>query len=185
MQGDGLPGALRRQDPVPCPALVTLDGILPRPLLVKEARCRKRHRAFFVGSWHGKCEMKSSTATNCETCVARSLAPEDLRCGDFVGVLREIAEYPSFLWCGDSQMLAPDEPVRIEWRADDGGTPLKVKAICLPFVFVKAPCGRHRTLDVRQCQLVRLETDYARLAWKWLKRQKTPRNACRKLTAES
>ena len=58
------------------------------------------------------------------------------------------------------------------WRPDDAGTPLKVKAICLPFVFVKAPNGEGRILDMRRCHLVRLSSDYARSVWKALKKQK-------------
>ena len=34
--------------------------------------------------------------------LADQSAPDDLRCGDFVSILSEIAEYPSFLWCHDS-----------------------------------------------------------------------------------
>ena len=45
------------------------------------------------------------------------------------------------------QLLAPNEPVRIQWRPDDGGMPLKIKAICLPYVFAKAPTGHRRILD--------------------------------------
>ena len=112
--------------------------------------------------------MKSDQATSCESPVARSLAPEDLRCGDYVAVLAEIVEWPSFYWHCDPQVWPPHEPIRIQRPADDGGTPLKVKAICLPFVFVKKPCGGHQTLDIRQHRLVRLPSDYARLVWKSL-----------------
>ena len=117
--------------------------------------------------------MKAQVQPNRETYVARPLAAEDLRCGDFVGVLYEIDEWPSFYWSCDGQLLPPHEPVRLARRATDGGTPLKVKAICLPFVFVKLPCGQHRTLDVRQHHLVRLSPQYARPVWKALHKQVT------------
>ena len=109
-----------------------------------------------------------STANNqeCEAYVARSLAAEDLRCGDFVGILHETLELPSFHWTCDGQLLPPDELVRITYQPVEGGTPLKVKAICLPFIFVKHPSGEHKTLDVRRQQLVRLNRSYARLVWK-------------------
>lgn len=119
--------------------------------------------------------MTTPVTTTFETHVGRSLAPEDLRPGDLVSVLTEILELPSFLWCHDSQLLAPDEPVRMPWRPDDAGTPLKVKAICLPFVFVKTPNGEGRILDMRRCQLVRLSSDYARSVWRAFKKQK---NSC-------
>lgn len=111
-----------------------------------------------------------STANNpeCEAYVARILAAEDLRCGDFVGILYETLELPSFHWRCDGQLLPPDELVRITYQPTEGGTPLKVKAICLPYVFVKQPNGEHKTLDVRRQQLVRLSETYARIVWKTL-----------------
>jgi len=117
--------------------------------------------------------MKSPASTTCETHVARSLAGEDLRCGDFVTILSEIVEWPSFYWSCDSQVWPPNEPVRIQRHADEGGTPLKVKAICLPFVFVKKPTGAHLTLDLRQHRLVRLTPDYVRVVWKAMSKTKT------------
>jgi hypothetical protein len=110
--------------------------------------------------------MKPETQTTSDCYVARSLPPEDLKCGDFVAIVQEIAEWPSFFWGCDPQLLPPHEPVRMVTRGSEGGTPLKVKAICLPFVFVKKPCGGHRTLDVRQHRLVRLNGKYARAVWK-------------------
>jgi hypothetical protein len=118
--------------------------------------------------------MKSQPSTTCETHVAKSLAPEDLRCGDFVSILYEITEYPSCFWCGDSRLLPPDEPVRVPYRTADCGAPLKVKAICLPFVFVRKPWGAHRTLDLRQHTLVRLTPDYARHVWKTMSKAAKP-----------
>jgi hypothetical protein len=110
--------------------------------------------------------MKSDIAKLGEHSLARSLAPEDLSCGDFVAILHEIVEWPSFFWSCDAQLLPPDELVRLTVRSSEGGTPLKVKAICLPFVFVKKPCGTHQTLDVRQHRLVRLTPEYAGVVWK-------------------
>ena len=116
--------------------------------------------------------MKTDASTSCDTYVSKSLASEDLRCGDFVGVLSEVHEYPSFFWCSDAHLHPPGEPVRMVCRASDGGTPLKVKAICLPFVFVKTPAGQHRLLDVRQHRLVRLAPEYAEPVWKALGKQR-------------
>jgi hypothetical protein len=113
--------------------------------------------------------MKTPHPTRDETLVARTLAAEDLRRGDFVSILHEILEYPSFYWSCDAQLWPPDELVRLTCPSSDGGTPLKVKAICLPFVFVKQPNGQHRALDVRRHRLVRLVRDYARPVWKALR----------------
>src|SRR5262245_13135691 len=119
--------------------------------------------------------MTSSESTSCETYVSRSLAAEDLRCGDFVSILHEIIEYPSFWWSCDPQLHPPSEPVRMQCLSRDCGTPLKVKAICLPFVFVKKPCGGHRTLDMRQHRLVRLNAEYAQAVWKSMSKQSRAR----------
>ena len=110
----------------------------------------------------------SADNSECEAYVARSLAAEDLRQGDYVGILHETMEVPSFHWTCDGQLLPPDELVRIVYQPTEGGTPLKVKAICLPFVFIKKPTGEHQTLDVWRHQLVRLSRSYARLVWKSL-----------------
>jgi hypothetical protein len=99
--------------------------------------------------------------------VATVVAPEDLRGGDFVAVLAEIVELPTFLWnetlCGQGEM------VRIRRLPTEERVPLKVKAICLPFVFVKQPNGRFQTIDVRLASLVRLERNYAKRVWKTLR----------------
>ncbi len=101
--------------------------------------------------------------------LAACVAPEDLNCDEYVAILNVVREFPSFMWCCDSSSVPPDEPVRIQFRAPDTGTPLKIKAICLPFVFVKSPSGIAQTLDVRQTQFVRLNSDYAAAVWKELK----------------
>src|SRR5262245_8588984 len=106
--------------------------------------------------------MESVVSSNDELAVAASVAPEDLRCGDYVAVLSVIHEYPSFFWCGDSGMSAREDPVRVESLDTENVAPLKIKAICLPFVFVKDAMGKHRTLDVRLCRLARLSAEYAR-----------------------
>jgi hypothetical protein len=116
--------------------------------------------------------MKTETSPSCEPGLAAMVAAEDLHCGDMVALLNETYEYPSFLWCSDSQLAPPEQPVRIPWRSPDAGIPLRVKAICLPFVFVQDAAGGYRTLDVRQCQLVRLRRDYARLVWRKLRKQR-------------
>ncbi len=102
-----------------------------------------------------------------ECLVARVVAPEDLRAGDFVAVLAEIVELPTFLW--HETLCDRGEIVRIRRLPTDNRVPLKVKAICLPFVFVKQPSGKFETIDVRLASLVRLEKDYAKTVWKTLR----------------
>ena len=98
--------------------------------------------------------------------MAKPLAPEDVRVGDFVAVLHKTYELPSFLWNAESFRVPLDEPVRLRLIPDGGGEPLKVRAVCLPFVFVKDPGGSHRTLDLRIAHLARLHQDFAKIVWK-------------------
>lgn len=98
--------------------------------------------------------------------LAASVAPEDLNCGDYIAALNVVYQFPSFLWCCDSSAVEPGEAVQVQFRAPGAGTPLKVKAICLPFVFVKLPNGSTQTMDVRQFQFVRLAPEYAKTVCK-------------------
>jgi hypothetical protein len=102
---------------------------------------------------------------NNEATLAKPVAADDLCRGDFVAVLNEIHEYPSFLWACDTNITQPKEPVRIRWQSFDVGTPLRVIDLCLPFVFVKRPGAKYRTLDLRRVDLVRLDRSYAKRVW--------------------
>jgi hypothetical protein len=104
--------------------------------------------------------------------LAASVAPEDLRCGDFVAILNEVLELPSFYWF-DTEQSKRDELVRVRYIPARSGTPLKVQAICLPFVFVKPPFGESETIDVRRVQLARLNPAYARKVRKDLRKQQS------------
>jgi hypothetical protein len=112
-------------------------------------------------------------AADGETGLAAAVAPEDLRRGDFVALLSVLHEYPSFFWCCDSSMAAREEPVRPQPTGTGDAAPLKIKAICLPFVFVKDTTGKYHTLDVRLCRFARLSVEYGRKVWR------TPRQQAR------
>jgi hypothetical protein len=101
-----------------------------------------------------------------KTTLASTVAPEDLQLGDYVTLLNIICELPSYLWCADATTLSIEEPVRIRLIPASAGKPLKVQAICLPFVLVKKPSGKQRTLDLRQCRLARLDKTYVSATWK-------------------
>jgi hypothetical protein len=107
--------------------------------------------------------MKAGVRQTDHTALAASIAPEDVRCGSYVAVLNEIVELPPWLCCGPA---VADDPVRVRYRAMDAGVPLKVLAVCLPFVCAKSADGQLTTLDIRQVELVRLEEHYARTVWK-------------------
>jgi hypothetical protein len=114
-------------------------------------------------------EKRASTAA--PATLAKPLAPEDVRSGDFVTPLHLVAEVPTYFWYDDRWTLPRDQLVRIRYTPGSDGLPLKVKSICLPFVLVKQASGEQRTLDLRTCHLARLDRRFAKAAWKAYKKQ--------------
>ena len=98
--------------------------------------------------------------------LAKTLAPEDVRRGDYVAVLSEEYEYPAFAWLCDHSLTSHDEMIRVRFRPRETTGPLRVIDACLPFVFVKEPKGESRTLDLRAVRLARLDRAYAKRVWK-------------------
>ena len=118
-----------------------------------------------------------SDVARAETSLAKSLAPEDVCVGDYVAPLHERYDFPSFFWCSDAALADRAETVTIRLMARGNNIPLKVKAVCLPFVLVKHPLRGTLTLDVRRYQLARLDPAYAALVIRALKRRKKKPNA--------
>jgi hypothetical protein len=113
--------------------------------------------------------------TTTASTLAKPLAPEEIRAGDFVSPLHVFYDLPSFFWGCDSKLERREELVRLCYLPETGGVPLKVVSVCLPFVLVKQPNGDRQTLDVRKVRLARLNREYAKAAWK----------QCKKKTADS
>lgn len=97
--------------------------------------------------------------------VAARVAGEDIQPGDFVAVLHEVAEYPSFLWCCSAVSLEEDQPVRVRYLPRNEGEPRKVMSVCLPFVYVQNVGGKVAGIDIRQNELVRLDPKVGRQVW--------------------
>lgn len=110
-----------------------------------------------------------SRASSCTTVAAR-IAGEDIKRGDYVTVLNETFELPSFLWCCTNSTLPPDEPVRSRYMSREAGQPFKVITVCLPFVYAKRPTGNLYTFDTRRHQLVRLAPESGRSVWKAMRK---------------
>jgi hypothetical protein len=123
-------------------------------------------------------DAKCKSTAAADATLAKALAPEDIRPGDFVTPLYVIAEIPSFWWCCDAWTLPLDEPVRIRFTPSSDGAPLKVQSVCVPFVLTKTASGEHRTLDLRTCQLARLHRAHGRRDWKAIR--KAARKASRR-----
>jgi hypothetical protein len=103
--------------------------------------------------------------------LAKTLAPEDVRPGDYVAVLSEEYEYAAFAWLCDHSLSSHNELIRVRFRPRETAGPLRVIDACLPFVFVKEPKGEGRTLDLRAVRLARLDRAYARRVCKALATQ--------------
>lgn len=127
----------------------------------------------------GRCRETSEVETNRdESSLAKALAPEEIRRGDFVTPLSIIAEYPSWHWCGTDDVLrSRDELVRVRLTPTDEATPLKVVDVCLPFVLVRTPQREMQTLDVRRVCLARLRRSFARKARRALRARARQKNA--------
>lgn len=124
--------------------------------------------------------MKTKTAAQLETTVASTLAGEDVARGDFVALLNSVCELPSYLWNSCDALLPADELVRLKFIPSEAGTPLKVFAICLPFIYATTAEGMTETIDLRQSQIVRLDRASAKKVWRQLK-QDSKRDVLRSL----
>ncbi len=116
--------------------------------------------------------MKTSTEIDVPTMVAATVAGEDIHCGDYLALLNIVCEVPSYLWDTCQTLLPAQEVVRLRLIPSDAGVPLKVFAVCLPFVYAKDTSGDVKTLDLRRQQVVRLNLDCAKEVWDELKRAK-------------
>ena len=134
--------------------------------------------ATVVDRTHRLIELTMGTKTKTKTKASRpKLAPtlaatvlnEDINSGDFVALLNECVDVPSYLWDTCATSLAPHEMVRLKLMPEEAGRPLKVIAVCLPFVYAKSPSGRFETLDTRRMQLVRLNRRCAKVLWKQMR----------------
>jgi hypothetical protein len=66
------------------------------------------------------------------------------------------------MFCLDEPSWKPVRPLRVLWLPPafvGSGEPLKVEAVCLPWVLVKESGGAFRTLDTRRYRLARLSED--------------------------
>ena len=112
--------------------------------------------------------MKTTTESRSKTVttVAARIGGEDIAKGDYVTILSEIIELPSYLWDCSGLSQPIDELVRLRYLPRAAGEPHKVIAVCLPFVYAKRPKGNLIAFDTRQQQLVRLDRDNGRSLWK-------------------
>lgn len=95
---------------------------------------------------------------------SRVIGPEDVREGQYITVTHTMYEFLS-------DRCAPeyDQEVtatRVTLINGDAGQPLKVVAVCLPFVLTRNTAGLLCSLDLRQHHIAKLTKGYGRKAFK-------------------
>lgn len=103
---------------------------------------------------------------------SRVIGPEDVRIGDYVAITHTTYEFIADPCTGITQPeVKPARVTMIPWNA---GRPMKVVAVCLPFVLVLDTSRTTETLDLRRHRIARLGRAYGRKAFK---ADKTPKNS--------
>ncbi len=88
-----------------------------------------------------------------------------MKLGDYITVCHEIGQLlpECSEWKRDMQVI------HVRFMPWDAGDPLRVEGVCLPFVLVSTPQGKHETLDLRRQEIVRLDPSFGRSAFKKMK----------------
>ncbi len=94
-----------------------------------------------------------------EARMTRPVAPEDLRPGDYVAALQVVSERVWPLFSLDEK---PPRLVHVVHWPRHNWQPMRVEEICLPFVLLETPRGKHCVIDVRQYRLGRVSESFGR-----------------------
>jgi hypothetical protein len=103
--------------------------------------------------------------------AASSLAPEDLRPRMYVAILREKHDHTCEVEWSD-QFMSGRKSVRyrcVDIPDPGENQPVLVEAVCVPFVLVRDPTGKSRTLDLRRIDLMLLKKSFGEFAFARLK----------------
>jgi hypothetical protein len=123
--------------------------------------------------------MKPNTFT-----VARPLAPEEIDAGMYVAVLYEHESLMPIYQADTLLELQSMEMVR--WRdTPERARSFRVISVCVPFVLVERPSGKHVTLDIRVTSLARLSDAFGSESFKRLKPKRKPRGGKRDKDSDS
>lgn len=97
--------------------------------------------------------------------------------GDYITISHVIGQYiPD---C--SEWKRDMEVIRVRYMPCDAGDPLCVTAICLPYLLVSTPSGKHEMVDLRKQQIARLDQSFGVTAFAKLdERLKTKKKAKKK-----
>lgn len=97
------------------------------------------------------------------TLSRRIRSPEDILVGDFVAIT-----HTRYQLLPDNldvvQGGAEVEPIYLTAMPSESGTPLKVVALCLPFLMTEDASGMRIVVDTRREVLIKVSTAYAKAA---------------------
>ncbi len=91
--------------------------------------------------------------------VAKQLRADDIRVGEYVAVLCETYEWPAVFCSGVFDAPTVHRATLVPNHTED---PVRIEAVCVPFVFVVDTAGKHRVLDLRRVRLARVSGGFGR-----------------------
>ena len=103
---------------------------------------------------------------------SRHVGPEDIRPGDYLTVTHATYEFIPFGCTPDYDPDAEVKTKRVTFIPDEAGQPLKVVAVCPPFVLVKSMDKQRGSLDLRRHHVAKLSDIYGRKVFKKSKKRK-------------
>lgn len=106
--------------------------------------------------------------TQCK--LAQSIAPEDLRPGCYVMILKKVDEWIHWPECISGERWKGELPrvVNVLLTPDEEPVLMKVELVCLPLLLVRTSKAQHKLLDARKVRLASVDVEFARKAFKRL-----------------
>jgi hypothetical protein len=98
--------------------------------------------------------------------LATGVAGEDVLEGDFVTITQRTIAVPAYFWDSSDSWLRTEQLVRLRLIPHDAGLPVKVIAICLPFVYARRPNRTIQVIDLRREEISKLEADRGKRIWR-------------------
>jgi hypothetical protein len=115
-------------------------------------------------------EMTPETPTT-EVRTVRPVAPEDLAPGMYICALAAAANAWPDIDC--AREGATVRAARVVYIPQDGGVPVRVRSVCLPFVLAETFDGRAQVLDIRMLRIARVRKKHARAVFAALQKNRT------------
>ncbi len=106
---------------------------------------------------------------NTNISVSRQLRPDDIRVGDYVAVLNV-----SYEWAGFSCMDPTGNPGQVQRATlipNKTSPPVRIEAVCVPFLFVVDVKGKRHMVDMRRVKLARVSRRFGNTVFSSMSRK--------------